>query len=194
MAKFEIAEKLTGINEGGYANNKKDRGGETFAGIARNFWPKWAGWKYIDRYKADYLKAFSANKTGLTLAKWVNASAKVPTEPVRNLIVKFYKENFWDINRLDQINDQQLANTIYDFGVNSGKGRAVQFLEQIFGVVKDGIMDIEVIRRANLANPNELHAKYNAARKSFYLSIAKDDQAQFLDSWLSRIKPYKNAA
>lgn len=187
MAKFEIAEKLTGINEGGYANNKKDRGGETYAGIARNFWGSWAGWKIIDKYKSDYKKA----KTKLTLAAWINASAKVATEPVRNLVVQFYKVNFWDLNKLDQINDQQLANTIYDFGVNSGKGRAVQFLEQIFGVKKDGIMDPEVIKLANNSDPEVIYKKYNAAREAAYRSWAVGDQAEFLESWLSRLKPYK---
>lgn len=191
MAKFEIAEKITGINEGGYADNPSDRGGETFAGIARNFWAKWAGWKYIDRYKSDYKKAKDSGKTKLSLAAWVNASAKVATEPVRDLIVLFYKENFWEINKLDQINDQQLANSIYDFGVNSGKGRAVQFLEQLFGVKKDGIMDPEVIRIANNSNPEETLKKYNAAREVAYRSWAVGDQAQFLKSWLSRLKPYK---
>ncbi|MBO9674404.1 MAG: hypothetical protein J7577_13230 [Sphingobacteriaceae bacterium] len=187
MAKFEIAEKITGINEGGYANNKADRGGETFAGIARNFWPQWQGWKHIDRYKEDYKRA----KTKLSLAGWVNASAKVNTEPVRDLIVEFYKDNFWQINKLDQINDQQLANSIYDFGVNSGKGRAVQFLEQIFGVVKDGIMDPKVIELANKSDPATLLTKYNAAREAAYRSWAVGDQAQFLESWLSRLRPYK---
>lgn len=191
MAKFEIADKLTGINEGGYANNPSDRGGETYAGIARNFWASWPGWKYIDRYKADYSKALFAGKTKLTLAKWVNASAKVPTEPVRDLVVSFYKREFWDANKLDQINDQQLANSVYDFGVNSGKGRAVQFLESIFGVIKDGIMDPVVIRLANASDPKKTLTEYNAMRRAAYISWAKGDQAQFLSSWLSRLKPYK---
>lgn len=190
MADFEIAEKITGINEGGYANNPSDRGGETFAGIARKFWRNWEGWKFIDRYKSDYAKAKTLKKTKLSLAQWVNASAKVPTEPVRDLIVKFYKDNFWNINQLDTIQDQQVANSVYDFGVNSGKGRAVQFLEQIFGVKKDGLMDPQVIKLANAADPEELLNKYNAARESFYRSIAVGDQAQFLKGWLKRLKPY----
>ena len=27
----------------------EDRGGETYRGIARRAWPKWAGWKIVDR-------------------------------------------------------------------------------------------------------------------------------------------------
>lgn len=193
MAKFEIANKLTGINEGGYANNLSDRGGETYGGIARNFWGSWAGWKYIDKYKADYAKAKLDGKTKLSLAAWINASARVQTEPVRDLVVAFYKKEFWDANKLDQINDQQLANSIYDFGVNSGKGRAVQFLESIFGVIKDGIMDPIVIKLTNAADPEKILTEYNGMRRAAYLSWAKGDQAQFLTSWLTRLKPYKAA-
>jgi len=194
MADFKIADKITGINEGGYANNPSDRGGETYAGIARKFWGSWPGWKYIDKYKADYAKAKMAGKTKLSLAGWINASARVPSEPVRDLVVGFYKKEFWDANKLDQINDQQLANSIYDFGVNSGKGRAVQFLESIFGVIKDGIMDPTVIKLTNAADSERTLTEYNAMRRAAYLSWAKGDQAQFLTSWLRRLKPYQNVA
>jgi lysozyme family protein len=194
MARFEIAERLTGINEGGYANNKADRGGETYAGIARNFWPKWEGWKKIDKYKAEYPKLSPALKQRFTLAKWINSSAKVPSEGVAMMVSQFYKTNFWDLNKLDQINDQQIANSIYDFGVNSGKGRAVQFLEQIFGVKKDGIMDPQVIKLVNQANPEVIYKRYNSAREAAYRSWATGDQAQFLRSWLSRLHPYYKKA
>lgn len=190
MARFDIAEAITGRNEGGYANDPDDRGGETFAGIARNFWGSWAGWKYIDRYKSDYAKAKAAGKTKLTLAQWVNASAKVITEPVQQLISDFYHDNFWKANKLDQLKDQQLANSVYDMGVNSGKGRAVQLLEGLFGIKKDGIMDPQVIAMANAANPKDLLTKYNAAREAYYRSIAKGNQAKWLKGWLLRLKPY----
>ena len=51
MAIFEPAFKLLILHEGGYANNKNDIGGETYRGIARNYWPKWVGWKLIDHIK-----------------------------------------------------------------------------------------------------------------------------------------------
>lgn len=189
MAKFEIADKITGGNEGGYANNKADRGGETEAGIARNFWPNWPGWKHIDQYKADWEKS---NKK-LSLAAWINASVNVPTEPVRDMIKSFYKQNFWDVNKLDQINDQQLANTVYDFGVNSGTGRAAKFLQAAVGVTQDGKIGPQTLSAVNRLDAEVTHDKYNGAREAFYRSIAKGNQAQFLKGWLSRLKSYKVA-
>jgi lysozyme family protein len=192
MANFNIAEKITGKFEGFYADNTNDRGGETFAGIARNFWSKWEGWKKIDEYKAHY-KA-SGSKT--SLANWVNNSAKVVTEPTMEMVSKFYKTNFWDVNKLDAIVDQQLANTVYDFGVNSGTGRAAKFLQQSAndtGLVilsEDGNIGPKTIGAINALNPQNVYANFNRRRESFYRSIATGNQEQFLKSWLNRLKPY----
>jgi len=193
MAKFETAEAITGRNEGGYANNKADRGGETYAGIARNFWGAWPGWKFIDKYKADWAKSDKK----LSLAQWVNASAKVPTEPVHTLVSAFYKQNFWDVNKLDAFADQQLANSVYDFGVNSGTGRAAQFLQRaandttLVKLLVDGNIGMKTIDAINTLNQKLVYDNFNKRREAFYRSIATGNQLQFLNSWLSRLKPYK---
>jgi hypothetical protein len=50
---YKEAYKATCKFEGGYANDKNDTGGETYKGIARNYWPKWAGWKTVDASKVN---------------------------------------------------------------------------------------------------------------------------------------------
>lgn len=189
MAKFEIADKLTGINEGGYANDPDDRGGETYAGIARNFWPKWLGWRYIDQYKKDYITARAKGLTELTLAKWVNSSAMVQGQPVKELVKEFYRVNFWELNRLGELDCQQLANTVYDFGVNSGKGRAARFLQEVIGGLDpDGIIGRKTIDATNAKDCKTSYEAYNKKREDYYRSIAVGSQAKFLKSWLSRLK------
>lgn len=189
MAKFEIAEAITGRNEGLYANNTADKGGETYAGIARNFWPKWEGWTTIDEIK----------RTKGKTAAVINANAKSNTLLTRQ-ISDFYKANFWDVIRLDFIKDQQIANTVYDFAVNSGVARAAKYLQMAFNAVDestkddikvDGQVGSKTISAVNSADPEDIHRVYNALRESFYRSIAKGNQAQFLKSWLSRLKTYK---
>jgi len=189
MAKFEIAESITGRNEGGYANNPADTGGETYAGIARNHWPKWQGWKFIDEFKSQL-------PINYNLAKWINNSAK-HTPEVGKLVSKFYKQNFWDVNKLDWINDQQLANTVYDFAVNSGTGRAAKFLQQSVNstfdskLMIDGAIGNKTIQSVNHHEASIIYNEFNRRREDFYRSIAKGSQAQFLKSWLSRLKPYQ---
>ena len=180
MAKFEIAEAITVRNEGGYANNPADTGGETYAGIARNYWPKWGGWTVIDSIKNNYGKSASV----------INANAK-KNSLLHELISKFYKQNFWDVNKLDQICDQQIANTVYDFGVNSGTSRSAKYLQQSAGVEDDGIIGNKTLHAVNSADRKVIYYDFNKRRETFYKSIAKGNQAQFLKSWLSRLKPYK---
>lgn len=181
MAQFDIAENITGRNEGLYANNKADRGGETYAGIARNFWPKWAGWLIIDDIKKNFGKS----------AAVINNHAKSNTM-LNRLISDFYKKNFWDVNQLDRFKDQQLANTVYDFGVNSGTSRAAKYLQDILGIKMDGVVGNQTINTVNASNFKATHVAYNCRREAYYRGLAKNPtQAQFLKSWLSRLKPYK---
>jgi lysozyme family protein len=179
MAKYEIAEAITGLNEGLYANNKADRGGETYAGIARNFWPKWAGWAIIDQIKNAYGEQSSV----------INRYAK-SNASLHKLISDFYKDNFWDTLNLDDFRDQQIANSVYDFGVNSGTSRAAKFIQEVAGVAADGKIGAKSLSAINGGNARLLHGSFNSAREMFYRSIAKGNQAQFLRSWLSRLTPY----
>lgn len=190
MANFDIAEGITGRNEGGYANNPSDTGGETYAGIARNHWPKWEGWKIIDAIKSK-LK-YSNTLTASNINKEAKGHSKL-----HDLISQFYKQNFWDVLKLDLVNDQQLANSVYDFGVNSGTGRSAKFLQQAInnvcgvGLAVDGKIGNKTITEVNKHDAKSIYSVYNKLREEFYRSIAKGSQSQFLKSWLSRLKPYQ---
>lgn len=181
MADFKQAYLLTGHNEGGYANNNSDHGGETFAGIARNFWPAWSGWGMIDAYKHVHTNDLS----GINTSMFANPTMQL-------YISNFYKNNFWDANKLDLINDQQVANNVYDFGVNSGVSKAAKTLQLVVGVSMDGIIGKATIGSVNSKNGNSVYDNYNNERISFYHTLASNPgQLQFLKSWMSRIKPYK---
>jgi lysozyme family protein len=83
MADFNIADKLRQQNEGGYANNKADNGGETFRGIARKFWGSWKGWSIIDGIKKQY------GTTAAIINKYASGNAVL-----RGYELEFYKTNF----------------------------------------------------------------------------------------------------
>lgn len=189
MAKFSTAESITGKFEGLYANNPADNGKETYAGIARKFWPKWDGWLAIDKIKKQYG----------TSAKVINSYASKNVQLTES-ISEFYKTNFWDTMNLDDVRDQQLANTVYDYAVNSGTHRAATTLQTAVndtGLVKltvDGKIGVKSIDAVNKFNPAILYTNYNSRRETFYRSIAKGNQTQFLKSWLNRLKPYKTCS
>lgn len=181
MAKFEVAYKITSVNEGLYANNPADTGGETWAGISRNNFPTWSGWKVIDAIKLKY------GRTAAIINKYGRIDPSLHDKEI-----SFWKSNFWDVNKLDQFHDQQLANTVYDFGVNSGTGRAAKFLQKAVGTIQDGKIGPQTLAAVNKLDAEITHDKFNGAREIFYRSIAKGSQAQFLKSWLSRLKPYQS--
>jgi lysozyme family protein len=182
MANFNEAEHLTGINEGGYSNNQSDHGGETYAGISRNNWPNWQGWYHIDS-----IKNIHGTDDG-TINQWAKQDLIL-----QSLVYSFYKTNFWDVNKLDQLNDQQLADSCYDFGVNSGTIKAAKMIQEASNVISDSIIGQKTIVAINTSKQPDLYNRYNSLREEFYRKLATHPhQAQFLNSWLSRLKPYKS--
>lgn len=180
MANFDEAYKIMGFNEGGYSNNISDHGGETAFGIARKFWPNWQGWSHIDTIKQNY--GHNANTINLWAKKDV---------VLQSLIAAFYKQNFWDVNKLDLINDHQLADNVYDFGVNSGVEEAAKILQRVVNVTVDGIIGNGTLSVVNHSDSETVYNEYNELRIAFYHKLAANPgQLQFLKSWMSRIKPY----
>ncbi len=117
---YLIVKKL----EGGYvspatAASIGDKGGETYKGVARNFNPNWAGWKIIDAYKA---------KNSL---KW----NQVINDPELDQLVKnLFKKNYWDVLYLDNLNNQTLANLIFDYSINGGQGAASSAIQKALNI------------------------------------------------------------
>jgi len=187
MAKFEIAHGITAKYEGGLANNKADRGGLTYAGIAENYWPTWKGWPFVKAEIARHGKDTTAINQHL---------ANHPDVP--QLVRDFYKANFWDTLKLDSLNDQQLANVVYDFGVNSGIGTSAKKLQAAVvacgvGIGVDGQIGNKTIAAINSLPPVPLYNAFNIQRTNYYKAIVERDasQKQFLAGWLKRIKPYQ---
>lgn len=180
MGNFLISLKITGGNEGGYNKDPDDKGGETIFGISRNNWPNWPGWKVVDFTKKCYPK-YSIHQ----LNQLLMADHELPA-----LRDQFYKQNFWDVNSLDKINDQQICNTMYDFGVNSGTSHAANFLQQVVKTAIDGKIGSKTLAAVNSGNAEEIYTDYNDLRNRFYHLIAFGTQAKYLDTWLSRLVPY----
>lgn len=84
-------------NEGGYVLHEVegDRGGQTYAGIARKFHPDWVGWKYID-------------------------DGNVSSQKIKSIVKSYYEENFWVSIAGYHINNHAVAESIFDFAVNAG--------------------------------------------------------------------------
>jgi hypothetical protein len=141
-------------------------------------WPNWEGWKLIDDHKK------TRGLAGIDKTMFANPF-------MVSYINDFYKQNFWDVNSLDKINDQQIANTVYDFGVNAGTGRAAKYLQEVVGAKEDGKIGADTLKLVNTGNQKLIYSKFNALRLAHYMEAASQPgQHQFLASWESRLKPY----
>lgn len=133
MANFEIAYKRTSKFEGGYVYDPDDNGGETYAGISRRANPKWLGWKTIDAAKKK--SGFPKNLKNDAILQ----------QQVRTL----YRTNYWNPIWGDKITKQEVANEIYDFGVNAGVATSIKLQQRQFKMRETGKMDNELLKKLN---------------------------------------------
>jgi len=134
MANYKSAISKVLLTEGGYVNDPDDNGGETYRGIARKFWANWSGWVIIDICKKDP-KNFPKN---------------LNTNPTLNeLIIGFYKINFWDKVGGDAIKDQNIAYVLVDTAVLEGIKPAVKREQGICGMAQNGIIDQYLVGKLN---------------------------------------------
>ena len=165
MAKFEPAFEKMILNEGGYVlhNVSGDRGGQTYAGIARRFHSNWQGWEIIDRGDMD------------------NPDL---TQRVRD----FYKENFWDKVKGDDINDQRIGETLFDFAVNAGIRTAAKLAQIVVNATPDGIIGPKSVAELNKFDEETFIPRYALAKIARYAEICKRDSSQkkFLLGWINR--------
>lgn len=131
MADFKIAYKRTAKSEGGWNHVAGDRGGETYKGIARKFWPEWLGWKLVDA------------------AKPLKHNQVIKSAPLDNLVMDFYKKNFWNPVQGDHLRFQDFANELYDMAVNSGTSTAIRTAQKSAGIPETGKMDSLTLQTFN---------------------------------------------
>ena len=163
MADFNPAFEKMIHDEGGYqlTNIPGDRGGQTYAGIARKPNPDWAGWEFVDR------KDFGS---------------------ATPLVREFYKLHFWDRVRGDDVTNQAIAETIFNFAVNTGVGVASKLAQLIVGTTPDGAIGPKTVERLNICTAEKFLPAYALAKIQRYVNICMKDRSQskFLLGWTRR--------
>ena len=159
-------------NEGGYVNDPDDRGGETYKGVARNFHPNWDGWAIIDRNKINV--NFPNNLYEL--------------EELNSMVFSFYKLNYWDRVKGDDINDQKIASQIFDFAVNAGVRTSSKLAQLVVGATADGIIGKNSLKSLNEINPELFYPNFKLARISRYVYICEKRKTnrKYFFGWVRR--------
>jgi len=164
MADFNPAFQKVLHDEGGFklTDIPGDRGGMTYAGIARNANPDWPGWNLVDH------KEFG--------------------EVLTDMVRKFYKSGYWDRIRGDDIANQSVAENIFNFGVNTGVGVAAKLAQLIVGAAPDGTIGPATVEKLNTVDPEAFKKAYALAKIARYADICNRNktQSKFLLGWLNR--------
>lgn len=162
MADFFPAYEAMIIDEGGYKLHTVagDRGGQTYAGIARNYHPDWPGWV------------------------WIGKGEIPPAQLVRD----FYRLQFWDPLRCGEIKQQSIAATLFNFAVNAGVGTASKLAQAVVGATPDGKIGPKSLEALNAMHPERFAAAFALAKLARYAQICNLDRSQskFLLGWVNR--------
>lgn len=172
MADFSTAVAKTELFEGGYSNNPKDSGGETYRGISRNNWPSWTGWSIVDQIKQD--------SPMLPLDILLDRNLTLQGE-----VVDFYRKNFW---QYDGLNDQDVAWKVFDLSVNVGKVHAIKILQQAVGTNQDGVYGPDTEKLSNSHPKGSLAGMIRTSAEKYHEAIVQShpEDVIFLGGWIKR--------
>lgn len=172
MAEFLTAYSITNKNEGGYNNDPQDAGKETYAGISRRYWPNWPGWKIVDNYKP------------------LKREQIIKNDQLKALVKQFYYDNFWKAAKADFIQNQQVANQVYDFMVNSG--RAAEQINIALALPAVNKISSDTITKINTGKAIEVNNKIADQRVKYLIEQNKAGNIadKFIKGLIDRAKRY----
>lgn len=184
MANFASGYKAVIVpNEGGYvplatAISIGDSGGETYKGVSRNNNPSWPGWGIIDKYKAQY---------GIPKLNYYFVSPALD-----KMVYDLGYKNYWQINKLDSVNSQAIANLIMDIDYGSGPYIGAISAQRALGITADGDIGTQTLNAINNANQSKLLTDLVAYREQWL----KTNQAgkSYLPVLLKRTESYLSGA
>lgn len=162
-------------HEGGYSNDPRDPGGETYLGVSRVHNPGWPGWALVDKHRADF-----------TFPKSLGFDAALTA-----LAGSFYKATYWGPAGCDAV-PEILRFDLFDMAVNQGVHTAVKALQRAAGVTDDGALGPTSLAAVKAALPVRLLFRFEAARLDRY---AEGSDAQLLNygrGWLRRVATNMN--
>jgi len=185
MANLEPALALLWHLEGGYRAEP-----ETLFGVDRNANPDWPGWKLVDEKRG--LPAFP--------------QLVEMDDRLRNLAAVLYRDRYWKPIRGADIRSQRLAERLFCFGVHSGPGTAVKYLQRalntlsragtVFALLaEDGVLGaktLDAVERLYQVDGAVTDARLllliESQQVGLYMGLAKEAaHADDVRGWLRRI-------
>lgn len=155
-------------HEGGNVDDKRDPGGRTGRGVTQQKWN-------------EYRKLFQGKN--LPADVWAASQADVDN---------VFKVMFWDKLKCDDL-PAGVDYAVFDYGVNSGEGRAGRVLRRAMGLPDtDWAVTSQVIGRAKAVNDNALAAAVCDERLAFLKTLKT--WPVYKNGWTTRVTEVRTAS
>lgn len=169
MAEFKAAQKIVGLNEGGYQNNPLDEGNYYMGNLIGTNW------------------GISAPALGAFLGR-VPSKLEMMQLP-RSTAEQILQANYWLKNNLEKLQNQSVATLIYDGVVNHGTNGMRFLMDKALRLVRRPISYYEVftvkgIQHLNKINQKSLFDAIKSVRQEKYRASSK---TYFKAGWLARL-------
>lgn len=180
MADFSLAHKKTSVFEGGYQKHPNDNG-------------NWTG-------GAVNSGTLVGTNWGISAPAYKTYFGKTPTEQdMRNLTQDqakaIYRSLFWNKIKGDEINNQQVAEIIYDAYVNQTGWTRIMTADTLTALNRPATVKVpfnnETVMAINTTNPAQFFQQFLKERERRYReTAARPGQSVFLAGWLSRLNGF----
>ena len=207
MAKAYEPIKLTFLREGELSIDNSDTGGFTYLGIAYNKNKSFTVINEILEFVGNELIKLGIIKSidelrnlGTPKGKPISISNTVLNilnnllrkNKYENKLIEYYKKQYWDVNKCDDISSQTLAEELFDFGVNAGPETAAKILQRLVDVKDDGNlgeMSLYAINCAICFDLFSLQLNFALEKIKHYHRISKapgSENRKYIHGWLNR--------
>lgn len=207
MAKAHEPIKLTFLREGELSIDNSDTGGFTYLGIAYNKNKSFTVINEILEFvgkeliKLGIIKSIDELRNlGTPKGKPISISSTVLNtlnnllrkNKYENKLIEYYKKQYWDVNKCDDISSQTLAEELFDFGVNAGPPTAAKILQRLVDVKDDGNlgeMSLYAINCAICFDLFSLQLNFALEKIKHYHRISKapgSENRKYIHGWLNR--------
>lgn len=208
MANIKDNIMKTFLREGEISLDNNDKGGFTYLGIAYNSnKTRFPIFEQILTETVSFLTKQGYKLTKLDLQNLGTSKGKtisisdydkvllnkhLAKQNYSKEIEKFYKKEYWDVNRIDDIISQTTSENFFDFGVNAGTSTAAKKMQQILDINVDGNFgnnSIYAINSAIVTNNFLLNLDFSIEKLKHYYNICKaptSTNRKYLHGWLNR--------
>lgn len=156
----------------------------------------------VFRSKFGEVSKFGITKTTLNLYNKQNRTTYEVEKINKEIAKQVYEQRYWNPLKLNNLNNQQLANHVFDYGVNSGIYKASVDLQELCNelieehninipkITKDGVLGKETIEALNVMlqhlEEETVVNKYKEKRFS-YLKMLGNKWNTYGNGWTRRI-------